>query len=111
MMKYLLIIIVFFNFSLSAEIVKKLEVEGNIRISAETIKVYGDINLNKDYSAFDLDKILKNLYDTDFFTNVKVSIKNEVLTINVKEYTVINNVDIQGEKSTKIIESLLDNVL
>ena len=110
MMKYLLIITVFLNFSLSAEIVKKLEVEGNIRISAETIKVYGDINFNKDYSAFDLDKILKNLYDTDFFTNVKVSIKNGVLTINVKEYTVINNVDIQGEKSTKIIESLLDNV-
>ena len=110
MMKYLLIITMFLNFNLSAEIVKKLEVEGNIRISAETIKVYGDINLNKDYSAFDLDKILKNLYDTDFFTNVKVSIKNGVLTINVKEYTVINNVDIQGEKSTKIIESLLDNV-
>ena len=66
MMKYLLIITMFLNFNLSAEIVKKLEVEGNIRISAETIKVYGDINLNKDYSAFDLDKILdvKNILDT-----------------------------------------------
>ena len=47
--------------NLSAEVIKKLDVKGNDRISAETIKVYGEINVGEDYSAFDLNKILKNL--------------------------------------------------
>ena len=32
-----------------AEVVKRLNIEGNKRISEETIKVYGDIKLNQDY--------------------------------------------------------------
>ena len=41
-----------FFFNLSAEIIQKLEVEGNNRISTETIKVYGEITIGKDYSSF-----------------------------------------------------------
>ena len=49
--------------SLNAEIVKKIEIDGNVRISDETIRVYGDLKeLNSDYSKSDLDNILKNLY-------------------------------------------------
>ena len=36
--------------NLRAEVLKKIEVSGNSRISSETIKVYGDIELNKNYS-------------------------------------------------------------
>ena len=48
------LIISFFIFSfyinfLQAEVIKKIEVIGNKRVSDETIKLYGDINLNKDY--------------------------------------------------------------
>ena len=110
MIKYLFIITLFLSCNLSAEIIKTLEVKGNVRISAETIKVYGGINLNEDYSSFDVDKVLKNLYSTEFFKNVKVSISNEVLIVNVEEYTVLNNVAIEGEKSTKIKEALLENI-
>ena len=46
---------------------KKIEIEGNSRISDETIKVYGDLKeLNSNYSKSDLDNILKNLYSTNF---------------------------------------------
>ena len=38
----------YFNF-LQAEIVKKIEIIGNKRVSAETIKLYGGIDLNRDY--------------------------------------------------------------
>jgi hypothetical protein len=51
MYKYFILIFFFLNFNASAEIVKKLEVTGNSRISKETIKVYGGITFNEDYSS------------------------------------------------------------
>ena len=40
----LLTIISFSN--LNAEIIKKIDISGNIRVSDETIKIYGDIKFN-----------------------------------------------------------------
>ena len=55
-------IFVFFIFTslTKAEIVNKLEISGNERVSKETIKVYGDFNINQDLNRQDLNKILKN---------------------------------------------------
>ena len=78
--------------------VKKISIEGNNRISEETIKVYGEIEINKNYSEIDLNKITNNLYSTEFFENVNLSIKNNILQIIVKEYPVINQLIIVGEK-------------
>ena len=51
---------------LNAAVIKKIEIDGNKRISNETIKIYGNIKANKDYSEKDLNKILENLYSTNF---------------------------------------------
>jgi len=97
-------------FNLSAEVVQKLQVNGNNRISNETIKVYGEITFGEDYSSFDLNEILKKLYKTNFFEDIKISLSKGVLNIDVKEYQIINFIDLGGEKSTsikkKVIESL-----
>ncbi len=87
--------------SLNAEIVKDVKINGNKRVSSETIKLYGDVELNKDYSSRDLDLILKNLYETNFFENVDVSLDNSVLTINLKEYPIINQLIILGESNKR----------
>ena len=108
MFKYIFFFCLFLNFNLSAEIIKKLIVTGNNRISQETIKVYGEINLNKDYSTFDVNKILKNLYQTEFFVDVKISLNNGTLNINVKEYSVVNFIDLRGEKSKTIKNKVLE---
>lgn len=107
MFKKIFIILLVFTFSAHAEIVKEIQVEGNDRISSETIKVYGDIELGRDYSNIDINNILKNLYSTDFFENVTISIINNKLIINVIEYSVINEVLIEGEKSKAVRESIL----
>ena len=107
MYKCFLLIFLLLNFNLSAEIVKKIEVSGNNRINAETIKVYGEINLDEDYTSFDIDKILKNLYKTDFFEDIKISLNKNILSINVKEYSIINSINLKGEKSKKIKEAVL----
>ena len=53
----IVLFLLFSTFSLNAEIVRNLKIIGNERVSDETIKVYGDIELGKDYSSND--KILR----------------------------------------------------
>ena len=107
MLKIYTALFLLLSFNLSAEIVQKLEVKGAQRFTDETIKVYGEISFGKDYSAFDLNQILKNLYKTNFFEDVKISLSNGVLDITVKEYPLINSIDLKGEKSNEVKKSIL----
>ena len=100
-----LISLIFFN--LSAEVIQKLEVKGNNRISLETIKVYGDVIYGKDYSPSEVNEILKNLYETNFFENINISLSNSVLTVQVKEYSIINSISLEGEKSSSAKAQIL----
>ena len=45
----ILLFSIFYYSSLQAEIVKSIVIEGNKRVSTETIKIYGGIEINKDY--------------------------------------------------------------
>ena len=64
--KFLISIIILSFTSLKAEIVKEVVIEGNKRVSDETIKVYGEIEINKDFSENDINNVLNNLYSTNF---------------------------------------------
>ena len=68
MKKILLIIAVIFfvNTDLKSEIYK-INIEGNSRISNETIILFGEIEKNKDYSLKELNEIVKKLYLTELF--------------------------------------------
>ena len=103
----ILIITLSLSVLLKAEVVDQISISGNKRISDETIKVYGGIDQNKiDFSKQDIDNILKNIYETNFFENVSVEIKNKVLLINLKEYPVINQLVIVGEDSNKFKDEI-----
>ena len=92
-----------FSSLLKAEIVQELEINGNKRVSEETIKVYGEIkSLNSDFSQFDLDNILNNLYSTNFFEDITIKILNKKLVIDLVEYPLINEIILIGEDNTGI---------
>ena len=97
----LALLVFLFCTTLKAEMVNDLKINGNSRISDETIKIYGEIELGKDLSENDLDKILKNLFNTNFFEDVKIKLDKNILIINLVEYPVINQLIIVGEKSKK----------
>ena len=59
----------------NAEIVKKINVTGNNRITDETIIIFGAVIKNENYDAKKLNDVLKNLYQTDFFSDVKLNLK------------------------------------
>ena len=97
MIKRILIFILLFLSCANAEEINKLIIEGNKRISDETIKVYGEIEINKVITEADLNKITKNLFSTNFFEDVTVKIRAKTLIINVSEYPIINQLVIIGE--------------
>ncbi len=107
MMKKFLITIIILSFtSLKAEIVKEVVIEGNKRVSDETIKVYGEIEINKDFSENEINNVLNNLYSTNFFEDVKINLKNNKLIIILKEYPVINQLILVGEKKKGNVEQI-----
>ncbi len=83
--------------NLNAEIIRSIDINGNSRVSEETVKIYGEIKINEDYNEQRLNQIINNLYSTNFFEDVKIEIKNNVLQITLIEYPVINNLIILGE--------------
>ena len=98
---YKILILLTFLFTgnnLLADILKKVEITGNKRISDETIKVYGDIQLNKNYEDEDINQVIKKLYGTNFFSNISTGFSGGVLTVNVKENPIIFTIEVQGEK-------------
>ena len=99
LISFLFILLITSN--LKAEVVNKFNIQGNERISSETIKIYGDLKENKNYSESDLNKILKDLYETEFFENINLEIKNNELNIIVNEYPYINQLIIIGEKTKR----------
>ena len=110
MLKIYLILFCSFFLNLSAEVIQKLEIKGNNRISDETIKVYGEIAIDKNYSNNDVNEILKNLYNTNFFEDIKISLNNGILLITVKEYAIINSIDLRGETSKNIRKLVLEQL-
>ena len=61
---------------------------------------------NKDISENDLNKILNNLYSTNFFEDVKINLNNNILTISLKEYPIVNQLVIVGEKKKSYVEKI-----
>ena len=79
-----LLVIFFASFSF-AEIINDIDVIGNKRISKESIIVFGEIKRDVNYNQDDLNNVLKNIYETNFFKKIELNIINKVLVINVVE--------------------------
>ena len=105
---YLLVILffIFFGVNSYSEIVNKIDVKGNERISAESILIFGDIIIGKNYENTDVSLLIKKLYDTNFFSNISVELINNKLTIIVKENPIVKSIVFKGEKAKKYQEKI-----
>ena len=99
---------IFLSFSF-AEIVKKIEISGNERISEKTILIFLGIDVGNDIETSDTNVALKNLYESNFFKNVSINFKNNILRINVDEAPLIENINISGLKAKKYRELVRKN--
>ena len=93
-----------------SEIVKNIVIEGNNRISNETILMFSKININQEVNTDTLNSVIKNLYDTNFFDNISVYMDKNVLKISVVEFSIIQNININGIKSEPIRDQVFSNL-
>ncbi len=66
--------------------------------------------MNDDFNENKLNGILKNLYETNFFEDVKLNIQDKTLNILVVEYPIIQEVQIEGIKSQKMKTPIFDAI-
>ena len=94
----------------NAVIIENVNVINNKRISKETILTYGQIEIKKDYNDDQINQILKNLYDTNFFENIEITVIENTLSLKVVENKIIQEVIVNGIKSKTMKGIILDNL-
>jgi len=109
LIKILILTFLFLSNS-NSEIIKKIEISGNQRISSETILVLGNISTNKNFEDKDLNKSLRELYNTNFFSNIQMSLVNGTLKIDLVENPIIENIEILGIKNKSFLENIYESI-
>ena len=104
----LILLSIFLTFSSYSKNYEKIIINGNERISNETILVFSEIQDNIPLDENSINEILKKLYKSGFFKDVTVKIENNNLTIDVLENPIIQTVLIEGIKRKKTEESLYE---
>jgi len=105
-----LLLIVIFIFPSYGEIIKKIEITGNYRISDETIKMFSGISTKEDIDFKDVNDSLKRLYETNFFQDVSINFEKNTLQISVIENPIILNINYEGIKAKKIKDKIIKNL-
>jgi outer membrane protein insertion porin family len=95
---------------LSAVQLKQFIINGNDRIADETIQMFASVSINEEISPDDINNILKSIYESNFFKDVSVNLKDDTLIINVVENPLIQKIVFNGIKAKKIKEKITQNL-
>ncbi len=107
--KFILIIlfqIILYTQNSYAEIIKSFVINGNDRISDETIILFSGTKVNDNIDSNNLNNIIKKLYETNFFKDISLSFEKNILTINVVESPLIQTVSIEGIKKQSFVDQI-----
>ena len=106
---FLTLILISVNYS-QAETIKMIDVIGNDRVSKNTIINFSELKIGDEINSEILNISLKKLYDTNFFEDVNISFDNNLLSIIVKEYPIIQEIVFKGIKKKGTIEDLKEAI-
>ncbi|PWK69792.1 outer membrane protein assembly factor BamA [Aminobacter sp. AP02] len=84
-----------------AAVVNRIEVRGNQRVDADTVRNYITIKPGKSFSNTDIDDAVKALFGSGLFSDVRINQVGSTLVVQVSEYQVVNQVLFQGNKKLK----------
>jgi len=98
---FLALTCIFVPFLASAFLVKNIQFYGLQRVSTSTALSYVPLKPGQDYTSEAGDNILRTLYKTGFFSNVRISRRANTLVITVVEQRTISLINIDGNKAVK----------
>ena len=70
----------------------------NQRVTDETIIMFSNLEIGDNIDQNTLNKSLKELFYTDYFKDVKITFKNNIVNIVVDENPIIQTIAINGVK-------------
>src|SRR5215813_14214488 len=79
----------------------RIDVEGNRRVEADTIRSYFRVGGSERLDSAKIDAALKTLYATGLFQDVRITPGNGRILVSVVENPVINRVAFEGNKKVK----------
>jgi len=101
-----LLILLFISFSIlptksfsQEDTISSIVVNGNKRITSETIIAISNVEKGASYSPSQLNSALQLIKKSTFFKTVTVSFENNVLMINVVENPTINSINFEGNSA------------
>jgi len=103
LIRILVVFILLFFTNNSFSEIKKIIIVGNTRVSSNTIESLVDKKISNVDSIY-INNLTKKIYDTDFFSDVKISYNQDILTITVSENSVVNFFYINGLKDKDLDE-------
>ena len=72
--------------------------------------MFSNVKIGDDLSNTDLNNILKNLYETNFFKNISIRFIENIFLIEIEEAPLIQNVNITGVKAKKFKDIIMNNL-
>ena len=106
---YIFAIFVLFLNNAFSEVVKDFQIEGNERVSEKTIINFSGVKTNSDLQPTDFNKVIKNLYSTNFFEDVSLTFNGGILTIKVEEYPIVQSIVFNGIKAKKFKDAKISS--
>ena len=107
--KFIVFIYLLFTFEIvNAEIYDEIRVEGNERLSVETIIMFSGLTIGQNITNKELNTSIKNLYKTNYFKDIKIKANNKTLEISVIENPIIQSIKINGIKNKSILKEILE---
>ena len=92
-MRIILFLLILTSYSFAN--IKEVKIFGNKRVSSNTIEALVD-KKNTQIDTFYINNLTRKIYNTEFFSNVKISYDNNILNISVEENPIINFFYING---------------
>jgi outer membrane protein insertion porin family len=93
----------------TSNIIRDIQVVGNQRVEAETVRSYMNIGIGDIYNPEQVNQALKNLFATGLFADVTIQHQGTALLVRVVENPIINRMVFEGNKRIKD-DKFLDEV-
>ena len=89
-----------------SEQLKSIEINGNDRLADETIILFSNLKIGDEIDKHTLNNTFKNLYQTNYFKDLKINFNVGKLIITVNENPIIQEIKINGVKNKSILSEL-----
>ena len=94
--------------SSNAQIYQEIRVNGNERLSVETIIMFSGLKIGEDIKNKDINLSIKKLYETNYFKDIKILTDKKKIEISIIENPIIQSIKINGVKNKSILTQLTD---